>query len=144
MKRFAVFCLIPVLAMGCATRPVALTDTQPVPAERVFAYNQPIDTPSGTLVVVRDVGHMAGGCPLAFYIDGVLTAHLRTGEATTLTVPAGSHILGAGPAGKGMCAWTDEEANRRETAHTIEPGSQSKIRLALTREGVYQVTPTAF
>lgn len=56
MKRFAAFCLIPALAAACATSPVTLTNAKPDPADRVFAYNQPIDGPSGTLVVVRDEG----------------------------------------------------------------------------------------
>lgn len=144
MKRFALFCLIPVLAAGCATRPVALADAQPVPPDRVFGFQQPLDAPSGSLVVVRDVGHIASGCPMAFYVDGVLAAHVRTGETTTLTIPAGNRILGAGPAGKGLCTLGDETAHRRETSHVVEAGKQTKVRLALTHEGIIQVTPTAF
>lgn len=144
MKRFAVFCLIPALAAACATSPVALTDAKPIPADRVFAYGQPIDGPSGQLVVVRDEGSQAKGCPMAFYVDGKLTAHVRTSETTTLTVPAGSRILGAGPAGEGMCAWANKAAHTRETSHVVEPGSRTKVRLSVMGEGIYQVTPTGF
>lgn len=144
MKRFAMLCLIPALAAACATRPVALTEAKPVPVDRVFAYSQAHVGPSGTVVIVRDAGHMGGGCPLALYVDGVLAAHVRTSETVTLTVPAGNHIFGGGPAGSGMCAWRDEAAHRRETSQEVKAGSRIKIRLAMTQEGVIQITPTGF
>lgn len=144
MKRFALFCLIPALLTGCATRAITLADAVAVPPDQVYAYNQPIDGPSGTIVVIRDTGLVAGRCPLAFYVNGVLAAHVNTGETATLTVPAGDHILGTAIAGQGMCAWEDEGRHRRETAHTVKPDSQSKIRLALTHTGTILITPTAF
>lgn len=144
MKRFTVFCLIPMLAAACATSPVTLTDAKPVPADRVFAYSQARSGPSGTVVIVRDAGHMGGGCPLALYLDGALAAHVRASETVTLTVPAGNHIFGAGPAGSGMCSWRDESAHRRETSQEIKENSTIKIRLAMTQEGVIQITPTGF
>lgn len=81
---------------------------------------------------------------MAFYVDGTLAAHLRPGEVTTLMVPVGNRILSAGPAGKGMCSWSNEAAHRRETSYPVVEGEQGKIRLAMTHEGVIQVTPTAF
>lgn len=144
MKRFALLCLIPVFAVGCATRPVALSDAQEVPPDRVFGFQQSLDVPSGSLVVVRDVGYTGSRCPMAFYVDGVLAAHIKTGEVTTLSVPAGNRILGAEPAGRGLCTLGDETAHRRETSHAVETGKQTKVRLALTHEGIIQVTPTAF
>jgi hypothetical protein len=81
---------------------------------------------------------------MAFYVDGTLAAYLSTGETTTLTVLAGNRILSAGPAGKGVCTWGNEEAHRRETSFAVGEGTSTKIRLAITHEGVIQVTPTAF
>lgn len=144
MKRFALFCLIPVLAAACATSPVALTDAMPVPADRVFAYNQPIDGPSGQLVVVRDQGAFGAACPIALYVDGVIAAHFRTSEVLTIHLTPGQHVIGAGPSGGGMCSWTNEAAHRREIAHTVEAGSEAKMRLSITQQGLYQITPTGF
>lgn len=81
---------------------------------------------------------------MGLYLDGKLTAHVRTGETTTLTVPVGSRILGAGPAGEGMCAWANEATHTRETSHVVEPGSRTKVRLPVMGEGIYQVKPTGF
>ena len=144
MKRSALFCLIPALAAACATSPVALTDANPVPADRVFAYSQPIDGPSGQLIVVRDQGALGAACPIALYISGQIATHFRTSETLTLYLPAGRHVIGAGPSGGGMCSWTNEAAHRREIAHTVEAGAQAKMRLSMTQQGLYQITPTGF
>lgn len=136
--------LTAVALVGCSTHPVALDKAAAVPADQVFAFQSPDIAASGKLVIARDAGYMASGCPMAFYVDGKLAAHLRAGETTTLTVPAGNRILSAGPAGKGMCTWGNEQAHRRETSYAVEAGTTAKIRLAITHEGVIQVTPTAF
>lgn len=144
MKRFALFCLIPVLAAACATSPVALIDAKPVPADRVFAYSQLIDGPSGHLVLVRDQGAFGAACPMAVYVDGQIAAHFRTSETLTLYLPAGQHVIGAGPSGGGMCSWTNEAAHRREIALAVQAGTQAKMRLSITQQGLYQITPTGF
>ena len=144
MKRLVLIAVCTVALVGCATHPVPTSEALPVPTDRVFAFQTPIDKPSGTLIVVRDKGLSASGCPMAFYIDGTLAAHLRTGESTTLVVPAGARILGAGPAGKGMCSWANAETYRREASQLVIEGTTTKIRLAITQNGVIQVTPTAF
>ena len=144
MKRFALFCLIPVLAAACATSPVALIDAKLVPADRVFAYSQPIESPNGQLVVVRDQGALGAACPIALYINGQIAAHFRTAETLTLHLPVGQYVIGAGPSGGGVCSWTNEAAHRRGIAHTVEPGTQAKMRLSITQQGLYQITPTGF
>lgn len=143
MNRFALLTAAVIALAGCATHPVSSSEAVPVPQDRVFAFRTPAST-SGTLVVVRDEGYISSGCPMAFYVDGQLAAYLRTGEIATFHVPAGTRILGAGPAGKGMCTWGNEDAHRRETTFSVGEGTSTKIRLAITHEGVIQVTPTAF
>lgn len=39
---------------------------------------------------------------------------------------------------------TNEAAHRREVSVTTEPGSRTKLRLAFAREGLIQISPTAF
>ena len=144
MKHLVLIVVCTAALVGCATHPVPSSEALPVPTDRVFAFQTPTDRPSGTLVVVRDRGFIAGGCPMAFFVDGTLAAHLRTGESTTLIVPAGAHILGAGPAGAGMCSWANTETYRREASQLVTEGTTTKIRLAITQNGIIQVTPTAF
>ncbi|GAB3091446.1 hypothetical protein GCM10027159_05190 [Lysobacter terrae] len=84
------------------------------------------------------------GCPAAFYVDGQLVAQVRAGETTTLFVPVGNRIVGVGPAGKGLCTLADPATHRRETSLLIDPNNQTKVRLSIVGEGIYQVTPTAF
>ena len=144
MKRLMLLFVAAALVTGCATHPVAPSDAKPVPADRIFAYQPSGDATSSTIVIARDEGFQSKGCPMAFYVDGTLAAHLRAGETTTLEVPAGNHIFGAGPAGKGLCAMANEATHRRETSMTTEPGSRTKLRLAVVQEGLIQISPTAF
>lgn len=144
MKRFAPFCLLPVLIAGCATSPVTLTDAKPVPADRVFTSQGTSSATTGALTVTRDQGAFGAACPIALYVDGTVAAHFRTAETLTIHLPAGPHIIGAGPSGSGMCSWTNEAAHRREISHTVEAGGQAKMRLSITQQGLYQITPTAF
>lgn len=135
--------LTAMLTSCAATRPVALQDAKPVPVERVFAFNGPSDSSTGTVIVVRDMGHMGGGCPMGFYVDGELAAHVRKGESVALTIPAGNHVIGAGPEGDGICSWRNEATYRREVAVTVQAGATSNIRLAYTQDGTALISPTA-
>lgn len=144
MNRFVLLAVTVIAFVGCSTHPLSSDKTAAVPPDRVFAFQSHDIAASGKLVIARDAGHMSSGCPMAFYVDGTLATYMRAGEKTTLTVPAGNRILGAGPAGKGMCAWRNEDAHRRETSFAVGVGTTTKIRLAITHEGVIQVMPSAF
>ncbi len=136
--------LTAMLTSCAATRPIALQDATPVPVERIFAFKGPADDSTGAVIVVRDMGHMGGGCPMGFYVDGELAAHVRKGETVALTIPAGNHVLGAGPEGDGVCSWNNEAAKRREISLAVQAGGRTKIRLAYTQQGDAIVSPTAF
>lgn len=144
MKKIVVCVALSMAVAGCVTRPIASDEAQPVPVERVFAFQDAGDAPVGELIVTRDLGAMGAACPLAFYIDGTMAAHLRRGESVTFKVPGGNRVIGAGFAGKGVCSLNNGAAHRRETSHTVTNGSKTKIRLAMTHDGVIHVTPTAF
>lgn len=144
MKRLMLFFAIATLS-GCSTKPVASVASQPVPADRIFAYQPAGNDPmTGTLIVARDAGAMMGACPFAFSVDGKVTAHIRRGESATLAIPAGNRIISAEPTGKGVCSWGNEDKQRRETSVTIETGVQTKVRVGVTNDGIIQITPTAF
>lgn len=144
MEKILLYLVATIVLAGCATRQISADQAQPVPTDRVFAFNAVGDGASGQLVVTRDVGAVGGACPLALYIDGTLAAHLRRGESVTLTVPAGSRIVSASFAGKGLCKWGDESAHRREISHMVAAGSKTNIRLALAHDELIQVSPAAF
>lgn len=105
MKKIVVSLMACVVLAGCATRQISSEQAQPVPAERVFAFNGIGDSASGQVIVTRDVGAVGGACPLALYIDGTLAAHLQRGESVSLSVPSGNRIVSAIFAGKGLCSW---------------------------------------
>ena len=144
MKRYLLFVLLPAVVAGCARHPIAIEDADPVPAERVFAPRAASNATAGKLLVVRDRGTMVGGCPMALYVDGVLVAHVRSGEHIAWPTAAGNHIVGVGPAGKGACAFKDAAANLRELGIEVPVGGQVKLRAGVTQDAVYQITPTAF
>ncbi|ELC7324200.1 hypothetical protein D7T48_21010 [Stenotrophomonas maltophilia] len=144
MKKIVVSLIACVVFAGCATRQISSEQAQPVPAERVFAFNGIGDSASGQVIVTRDIGAVGGACPLALYIDGTLAAHLQRGESVSLSVPPGNRIVSASFAGKGLCSWGDESAHRREISQVVTAGGRTKIRLALTHDGVIQIGPTTF
>lgn len=144
MKKVTVYLIACLVLAGCATRQIGSEQAQPVPAERIFAFNGTADGASGQMIVTRDIGAIGGACPLALYIDGTLAAHLQRGESVTLSVPAGNRIVSANFAGKGVCSWGNESANRHEISQVVTAGGRTKIRLALAHDGVIQVSPTAF
>lgn len=122
---------------GCATnsRPVTLSEAIPASAERVLALQDPINGPSGRIVVTRDKGWAGSACLYALYIDGVLAARLETHESATFLIPAGEHLLRSGrdPQGRGLCATFQNEWTQRET--TLQPGETKHFRLTIDANG---------
>lgn len=144
MKGIIATVVVSLLLAGCsATRPISADAAKPVPANQIFAYNLP-DARTGTVVVTRDIGLSGSKCPVAFYVDGKVAAHVDTGQTMTLHVPSGSHIFGSGPAGTGVCGVVSRTAHLREASFDIVAGGTLKLRLGFTRDGTYQITPTAF
>lgn len=143
MKGFSAAAAVVALLAGCsATRPIATEMAKPVPASQIFAYAQPA-TDTGTVIVTRDVGLAGSKCPVAFYVDGEVAAHVDNGQTMTVYIPSGKHILGAGPAGTGVCGIVSRTAHMREAAFDVVAGDRLKLRLGFTRDGTYQIAPTA-
>ncbi|WP_295574461.1 hypothetical protein [Stenotrophomonas maltophilia] len=143
MKGIVAAVAIATVLAGCsATRPIATEMAKPVPASQIFAYAQPA-ADTGAVVVTRDVGLSGSKCPVAFYVDGKVAANVDNGQTMTLHVPSGKHILGAGPAGTGVCGIVSRTAHLREAGFDVVAGSTMKLRLGFTRDGTYQITQTA-
>ncbi|EXF44027.1 3-isopropylmalate dehydratase large subunit [Pseudomonas sp. BAY1663] len=67
-------------------------DIEAVPAERLLAYQQPLEN-AGEVVVTRDFGWRGGGCYIAVLIDRELAARIHVGEEARFQVPAGARIV---------------------------------------------------
>lgn len=90
----AVFVLL--LLAGCATEPVGLEATHPVPATRIYAATKSSGMASVPIVVARDIGgSVPPNCSTQLFLDGRHAADIRPGEVLTLHVSPGQHILSA-------------------------------------------------
>jgi hypothetical protein len=88
--------LAPFLVLaGCSSTSADRDKVKPVPADRLLAYQAPVDN-AGEIVVNRDVGMIGGGCYVAISIDHQVAARIGIGEEAHFKVPAGTRILGVG------------------------------------------------
>lgn len=116
------------LMTGCSTSPVSFDQAKPVPGGRVMAYGQKPAGPYGTIQVSRDTGFVGGGCFVAIHIDGRPVARIDTGEAVSLFVPAGDHLvgLGADERGSGLCSFS---GSLKEQSATLKAGQVMRFRI---------------
>ncbi len=127
LRLFAATALL-VLMTGCSTSPVAFDKAKPVPSDRVMSYGKKPAGPYGTIQVTRDTGFVAGGCFVAVHLDGRAVARIDTGEALSLYVPAGEHLIGLGAdeRGSGLCSWAGP---LKEQSATVQPGQVKRFRI---------------
>lgn len=127
LKIAAATALVSLMA-GCSTSPVSFDQAKPVPVERVLAYGKKPTGPYGTIQVARDTGFVAGGCFVAVHVDGRPVARIDTGEALSLYVPAGDHLvgLGADERGSGLCSWSGP---LKEQSATLKAGQVKRFRI---------------
>lgn len=106
-----------------------------VPEDRLMAFQEPIDGPSGTLVLTRDKGLLGSGCYYGFFINDMLAARIDSSETATFTVPAGELLLRSGrdPDGRGLCALGQGEWTQREA--TVHEGERTYFRMSLDTNG---------
>ena len=109
------------LVTGCSTSPISFDQAKPVPDSRVMAYGQKPAGPYGTIQVSRDTGFVAGGCFVAIHVDGRPVARIDTGEAVSLFVPAGDHLVGLGADERcsGLCSFS---GSLKEQSATLKAG----------------------
>jgi hypothetical protein len=135
MKQILAACAVLLLA-GCATSPVSRDVAKDVPANRLFAYQQPSGADDGTLLLIRDSGYLGSGCRVVIYIDDVQAASFSIAEKALLYIPAGRHILASGPTGKGLCGMGNGEASMKlSTAIEIKAHHTTVYRIAIGAGG---------
>lgn len=120
------------LLTGCANQPIEFSKAQPIPEQRLYAYQSENDA---TLKVTRDSGFIGAALRTDFYIDGVLAASFRPGESAVFGIPAGSRIIGAKAAAGRAGMLTERELNAK-------PGDTIRRRLTILIDHV-DIMPTA-
>lgn len=131
---------------GCfSTKQPPAADVRDAPAERILLKNEPT-TDTGAVVIVRDVGMLAGGCYLGVMVDGELAAKLDRAERVTLHLPAGEHVLTATyVGGRGLCGALQNDASsaahRRSVEINISAGQVKRYRLLVPYEDYPVIEP---
>ncbi len=126
MRPLLVFTALLLLA-GCPSWQPDAEDIEPVPAERVLAYQQPLEN-GGEVVVTRDFGLRGGGCYIAVLIDRQLAARIHVGEVVRIQVPAGARIvsIGTDPLDDTLCG---KLSLRREKLAQVQAGQTLEYRV---------------
>ncbi|WP_397448363.1 3-isopropylmalate dehydratase [Pseudomonas sp. NA-150] len=119
---------IPLLALaGCSSIQADSENVKPVPADRLLAFQEPLQG-GGEIVVNRDIGMLGGGCYLAFSIDRQVAARIGIGEEAHFKVPAGARIVGIGIDTKDdtLCG---KGRLHRELAVQLDSGASQHFRI---------------
>ncbi|MCO6058895.1 3-isopropylmalate dehydratase [Pseudomonas sp. MOB-449] len=122
------------LLAGCSsyrTEPGQITQ---VPADRLLAFQEPVEG-GGQIVVNRDMGGLGSGCYIAVHVDRQLAARIGIGEVASFQVPPGDRIVGIGidETDDTLCS---KGSLRREKAAHIEQGQSEHFRIVSdNREG---------
>jgi len=126
MRPLLVFTALLSLA-GCSSWQPDAEDIEPVPAERVLAYQQPLEN-GGEVVVTRDFGLRGGGCYIAVLIDRQLAARIHVGEVVRFQVPAGARVvsIGTDPLDDTLCG---KLSLRREKLAQVQAGQTLEYRV---------------
>ena len=120
---------------GCATSPVGVTQSRPVPQSKVKA------TPAravasmaegGRVIIVRDTGLLGGGGGLRLLVDGLPVADLATADRYEVILAEGEYILGLLPSVNLFSASTV-----KETAVFVRKGQTYTFRVGLDASGLF-------
>ncbi|MDH4568461.1 3-isopropylmalate dehydratase [Pseudomonas sp. BN414] len=122
------------LLAGCSSYRAEPQHIAPVPADRLLAFQQPVEG-GGQIVVNRDMGGLGSGCYIAVHVDRQLAARIGIGEVASFQVPPGDRIVGIGidETDDTLCA---KGRLRREKAAHVEVGQSEHFRIVSdNREG---------
>ncbi|MEQ1686716.1 MAG: hypothetical protein ABL916_23945 [Burkholderiaceae bacterium] len=135
MKKTSIATLLLVALAGCATTPTGADRATAAIGDRLLAYQEKPQGPSGRIVVTRDSGFLGGQCFYAVSINGKLAARLAVGESATFYVEPGEILLRSSrdPMGRGLCSVMSEERTQRETI--IRQDETKHFRLSIDANG---------
>jgi hypothetical protein len=134
--------VIPLLILaGCSSVGADRDKVKPVPADRLLAYQVPVDG-SGEIVVNRDVGMIGGGCYVAISIDHTVAARIGIGEEAHFKVPAGTRILGVGLDEKDDTLCSKGRLDLK-LAVQLEKGTSQRFRIVSEAKTGFGLVPEA-
>lgn len=127
------------LLTSCASSPVLLSNATPAPSERLLAFQEVIQGPSGTLVVTRDKGFQGSACYFGFFINDVLAARLGPSETGIFYLPSGELVLRSGydPVGRPFCNMRNDEWTQRETI--LREGEIKYFRMSIDASNKFDI-----
>lgn len=138
MKKLLIILFIGLSVAGCSTTPVSLNEIKEVPKDRVFKFQNDVSN-YANLVLIRDIGHISGGCYINLFINGEEVARLERKERVSLYVPSGNIIIGSSLQGKGLCGINPP---RLEREFTFKDGERKVFRLFIDQSGNPDIIPT--
>ncbi len=122
------------LLAGCSSYRSAPEHITQVPADRLLAFQQPVEG-GGRIVVNRDMGGLGSGCYIAVHVDRQLAARIGIGEEASFQVPPGDRIVGIGIDEKDDTLCSKGSLRREKAAH-VESGQSEHFRIVSdNREG---------
>lgn len=124
---------------ACSSWQPDLDEIKPIPAERVLAYQEPLEN-AGEVVVTRDFGLRGGGCYIAVMIDRELAARIHVGEVVRFQVPSGARIvsIGVDPLDDTLCS---KLRLRREKLAQVEAGKTLEYRVIVDNRIGFDIVP---
>ncbi|MDH0745300.1 hypothetical protein N5D61_02940 [Pseudomonas sp. GD03842] len=130
--RILVGALAVALLAGCSSNPISLRDAKQAPADKVFAFQSAPVGAAGKITVLRDGGVNGSACDFVVYVDGKKSAELGSGEKASFLVSAGTHNVGAGVSGVGLCSGQAI----RTFAVNVTSSNDSTVRLSSDMTGI--------
>ena len=118
---------------ACASAPTPPLNAHPAPAERLLAYQEPIEG-GATLVLVRQPGDRDSECFIIVSVGGRPAAVLAEAETAELHLPAGKQKLDLGRTGIDDC---NKDKNFGSTiGGSFAPGEVQRVALKIERSTI--------
>ncbi len=122
------------LLAGCSSYRAEPQHIVPVPADRLLAFQQPVEG-GGQIVVNRDMGGLGSGCYIAVHVDRQLAARIGIGEVASFQVPPGDRIVGIGIDETDDTLCSKGRLRREKAAHVVTGQSEHFRIVSDNREG---------
>lgn len=136
-----IFSAILIGLTGCSTSAVGPQQAKPIPTARILTNG----TGESIITVTRDNGWLVGGgCFVEIIIDGKPYARIDTGEAISIKIDPGRHILGISgdSQGQGLCGAKIGQSIK-ETSTQITVGETQTFRITGDTISGLDIRPTS-
>ena len=143
MKKLAMIGLFMILmfSYGCATTNTPFNMRRQIPPDRIYLDQEKNESKTATIIVTRDRGMLCCACCIALYVDGKLTARLRTKETISIPVEPGEVLLkiGLDPYGVGLCSKSLQPGLEIQRETWIKDKQTKSFRISLTQAGTIDI-----